>query len=212
MTCVRVSLLPAVPPTRGPGLRDTDLWAIKDIQASLSLEKGEQRAAVPKSHGVSRATCAHFSTVLGEAAWLHWLPSPLGMDTWAFPSPVHGTPCSMGILDLNLTETPTAVLCSGPEVGMTPGMLQDPGTAGCRAPSCCHTAITAPTRFPLLGKGCPGLRALPAPRPGWLQSVPAGASLCPILGSRVPVVSTRMGTLRGSGNSDMMVRWPSTIH
>lgn len=67
MTRVRVRFLPAVPPTRGPGLGDSDLWAIKDIQASLGPENWE-RAAVPKSRGVSRATCAHLTAVLGQAA------------------------------------------------------------------------------------------------------------------------------------------------
>lgn len=55
-----------VPQTRGPGLGDSDLWAIKDIQASLGLGKWEH-AAVPMRHGLSRATCAHFPTAPGEA-------------------------------------------------------------------------------------------------------------------------------------------------
>lgn len=77
MTRVCVRFLPGVPLTRGPGLGDADLWAIKDIQARLSLEKWE-RAAAPKSCQVSGAACAHFPAAHGKAARLCQLLPPLG--------------------------------------------------------------------------------------------------------------------------------------
>lgn len=102
MTRVRVRFLPGVPPTRGPGLGDADLWAIRDIQAGLSPEKWK-RAVALKSHRASGAACAHFTAALSKAAWLCRLPSPLGVGAWtleSLPSPIQGSPlgfcCNFG--------------------------------------------------------------------------------------------------------------------
>lgn len=159
MTRVRVRFLPGVPPTRGPGLEDADLWAIKDIQAGLSPEKWK-RAAAPKSHRASGAACTHFTAALGKAACLCWLPSPFRMCGRALgssPSPVSRFPWSVVVLDLNPMESPTASLCSGPVMGMlcprdVAGTHARWAQQGAGHPCGATRRCTAPTRFPPLGE------------------------------------------------------------
>lgn len=120
MTRVHVRFLPGVPPTRGPRLRDADLWAIKDIQAGLSLERWKC-AAAPKSCRASGAACTRFTAALIKAAWLSWLSSPLGpgaQSLGSLPSPFRGFPGPVVILDLNPTEIAMASLCPDAEMGM----------------------------------------------------------------------------------------------